>query len=76
MQYSGSGYHQQAPPDQAYGGYGYNSRAPAYYSIDVECVAVGPTHIDRAVAQVALVVRSLLNQLTMLLLALPCQRRQ
>jgi len=59
MQYSGSGYHQQAPPDQAYGGYGYNSRAPAYYSIDVECVAIGTTHRTRAVAQIALVVRTL-----------------
>ncbi len=61
MQYSGSGYHQQAPPDQAYSGYGYSPQAPAYYSIDVECVAVGTTHRnrDRAVAQIALVVRSL-----------------
>ena len=31
---------------------------PTHYSIDVECIATGPTHLDRAVAQISLVVRS------------------
>jgi len=31
------------------------NRPPPYYSLDVECVATGAKHNDRAVAQIALV---------------------
>lgn len=29
---------------------------PTHFSIDVECIATGPTHLERAVAQISLVV--------------------
>jgi hypothetical protein len=54
---------QQPPSAAAYGGYHGQQQyvlPPAmYYSVDVECVAVGVDHNARAVAQISLVVRAL-----------------
>ena len=53
---------QQQPSAAAYGGYHgqqqYMLPPAMYYSIDVECVAVGADHNARAVAQISLVVRA------------------
>ena len=47
-QQPGGGYYQMQYPVQL--------PPPTHFSIDVECIATGPTHLDRAVAQISLVV--------------------
>ncbi len=63
MQYSGGAGYQQYQQAQfadystaSYNSHDYSQRSPAYFSIDVECVATGPKHDDRDVAQISLVV--------------------
>ena len=66
MQYSGGAAYQQYQQAQfadysaaSYNSQDYVQRPPAYFSIDVECVATGPKHDDRDVAQISLVVSPL-----------------